>query len=355
MAEIIGLGLSHYPPLSGTDEDMAGILRRSLKDPDVPPEAGDPANWPELMREEWGSDDGASGAARHREGMLRGLRKVRQALDDFNPDLVVIWGDDQYENFREDIVPPYCVLAYEDMDVYPWQDVHESGMLSGKANAWNEPADTRRRVRCHRDAGRHIAEQLILSGFDMAYAYQPLHHPGLSHAFLNAVLYLDYDRLGFDYPIVPVQINCYGSYVIAHKGFMSSLADRAAQLDPPAPMPSRCFDLGANIARICRDSEYRVALVASSSWSHAFLTDKTYRLFPDNEFDRKMYEHLTQGRLREFRELTPEQLTDSGNPELLNWCALLGAMDYLGHQPVYSDFVETYVYNSNKVSAVFQG
>ena len=24
-----------------------------------------------------------------------------------------MWGDDQYENFREDIIPPYCISAYD--------------------------------------------------------------------------------------------------------------------------------------------------------------------------------------------------------------------------------------------------
>ena len=32
------------------------------------------------------------------------------------------------------------------------------------------------------------------SGVDMAYAYKPLHFPGIAHAFLNTLLYLDYDR-----------------------------------------------------------------------------------------------------------------------------------------------------------------
>ena len=31
-----------------------------------------------------------------------------------------MWGDDQYENFKEDIVPPFCVLAYDDQDIQPW-------------------------------------------------------------------------------------------------------------------------------------------------------------------------------------------------------------------------------------------
>ena len=354
MGEIIGLGVSHYPPFSGLDNDLSGILRKTLTDPDIPEEAKDPANWPELMREEWGDDEGVSGGAVHRENMVRGLREVRAALDDFKPDAVIIFGDDQYENFQEDIIPPYCVFAYDDMDVYPWTDVHESGMLGGKPNIWNEPVDTRRHVRGDRDGARHIVSELIQSGFETAYAYEPLHHPGLAHAFLNTVLYLDYDRKGFDYPVIPVQINCYGPYVIVHKGFMSKLADRARQLDPPAPLPSRCFDLGANIARICLESDKRVAFVASASWSHAFLTDKTWRVQPDVEYDKALYEKLVDCDYQHFRNLTPAELAETGNPEMLNWCAMLGAVDHAGGRLAYSDFVESYVYNSCKVAAVFK-
>ncbi len=39
--------------------------------------------------------------------MRVGLAKARAAIDEFKPDFVVIWGDDQYENFKEDIVPPF--------------------------------------------------------------------------------------------------------------------------------------------------------------------------------------------------------------------------------------------------------
>ena len=42
MAEILGLGVSHYPPLSGLDEDMANAHRGRLNDPDIPATAKDP-------------------------------------------------------------------------------------------------------------------------------------------------------------------------------------------------------------------------------------------------------------------------------------------------------------------------
>ena len=36
MAEILGLGLSHYPPLSSPDAAMSTILRMTLADPGIP-------------------------------------------------------------------------------------------------------------------------------------------------------------------------------------------------------------------------------------------------------------------------------------------------------------------------------
>ena len=37
-------------------------------------------------------------------------------------------------------------------------------------------------------------EGLLDEEFDVAYAYEPLHHSGIPHAFMNSVLFLDHDR-----------------------------------------------------------------------------------------------------------------------------------------------------------------
>ena len=361
MGEVLGLGVTHYPPLSGCDADMANILKGRLQDPDVPAYEKDPANWPAEMRAEWGDDEGLAGAARHRAAMLHGLRKAREALDAFNPDFVIIWGDDQYENFRETIIPPFCVMAYEDMAVRPWGHASESAMFSdkedewggGKPNVWKERKDFEIMVRGHRKAAKHIVESLLERDFDVSYAYKPLHHPSIPHAFLNSILYLDYDRRGFPWPVVPFQINCYGRAVISYRGFISRLADRGRELDPPSPSPRRAFDLGAEVARICTESPWRVALIASSSWSHAFLVDRTYRMQPDVELDRKLYDALVAGNWDVWRNLTLRQIEESGDQELLNWFALAGAMNALGQPCAWSDFVQTYVFNSSKVTAIF--
>ena len=33
MGELLGIGLTHYPPLAGQDKNMADLLRRTLQDP----------------------------------------------------------------------------------------------------------------------------------------------------------------------------------------------------------------------------------------------------------------------------------------------------------------------------------
>jgi hypothetical protein len=352
MAEIIGLGISHYPPLCMPDPMMSGILRYALDDPGIPAEAKDPAKWSVSMRAEWGTDLGASAAARHRAQLITQFRRVREELDRFNPDLVLIWGDDQYENFREDVVPAFTVCAYDDLDVYPWRQAHGSAMVGGKPNVWGEPADRCFRIRGKRAFGKWLAGGLIDSGFDVAYAYRPLHHESLAHAFTNAVLYLDYDRSGWPYPVTAMPINCYGRKVISARGFLTRFND-PLEPDPPSPSPARCMALGAATAKLLRDSPWRVALLASSSWSHAFLVDHTWRLRPDTEADRQLYQAMVNGDFAYWESRTTRDFEHAGQQEILNWCPLMGAMEELKIPLAWSELIETDVFNSNKVFAVY--
>ena len=53
MGEILGIGVTHYPGLIQPDEQMAGLLNRTLNSEQVPEALKDPARWPEPMRKEW--------------------------------------------------------------------------------------------------------------------------------------------------------------------------------------------------------------------------------------------------------------------------------------------------------------
>lgn len=346
MAEILGLGITHQPPLVA-DQVRPGSLGATLKDPGVPEHLRTPEGWPEAMRREWSDDRGAAHAMAHRAALFDEIAKMRKRLDDFKPDVVIAFGDDQYENFREDVVPPFCVLAYDELVFQPFKRFPE--------NFWNEPADKEYRVPGHKQAAKYLTTSLLAQHVDMAYAYKPLHEQ-LGHAFRNTIMYLDWQQRDYAYPTIPIAVNCYGRTLIHAKGYLSKVGEvpPADALDPPSPSPGRCFEVGAAIARAMVDSPWRVALIASSSWSHAFLTEKTYHLWPDHDADRMLFAALQAGDYDIWKNRTLAEIEDSGQHEMLNWYCLIGAMAELGRKTDNAVYLESSIMNSNKVIASFE-
>jgi hypothetical protein len=353
MAEIIGLGMTHYPLLLSPDSAMSLLLRMTLTDPDIPEDRKDPNNWSSAARNQWSTDEGYAAAAQHRKDLLDGIAVCRRELDKFQPDVLIVWGDDQYENFREEVIPPFCVLAYGDTEVEPF------GVLRrvGAPNVWGLPDDTTYTMRGAPEFAKQLATDVLADGIDCAYSYQPrtgIHFP---HSFANTQTFLDYENAGrtFPYPIVPIAVNCYGEHVIARRGGVARFAEilREEQLDPPGPTPKRCFQFGEAIARSVAATDRRVALIASSSWSHAFLNDKDWHLHPDTAADRRLFEALTAGDYDTWNATTTRDIVDAGQHEMLNWFCLLGAMSQLGLALRWSSFVESEIFNSNKAFAFF--
>src|SRR5688572_12048225 len=261
MGQILGLGITHYPNLS-FKANMSRRILQSLEDPALAEGLRSVENWHPTMREQWGNDQGQAHSDRHRADLIAQFRRIRAELDAFKPDFVLMWGDDQYENFREDCVPAFSILAYDAVDIQPWAGHHRG------PNVWDETAERTFTVKGHRAGGKFLATALLEEGIDVAYAYKPLHRP-LGHAFANSVLYLDYDRKGFPFPVVPFAVNAYGRWLIAANGGVVSQSQAAAlpgaqsDLDPPAPQPWRCFQVGGAVARALARSPWRVAVIAS--------------------------------------------------------------------------------------------
>jgi hypothetical protein len=352
MAEILGLGCTHWPTLCLPNERLTDVFQRVLGAPNVDPARKDPANWPPELLAELGNDNGLGAAQRCGERFGNDFRALRKILDDFNPDFVLVWGDDQYENFREDIVPPFCVLGYDpEFNLQPWSNGN-----GGKPNRWGEKGDWWLKLKGHREAAKHIATGLIERGIDLAYAYKPLHYP-MAHAFTNTFLYLDWDRTGFPYPVVPFAINCYGRNLIQAKGGLGHLfappPGENETGDPPSPQPWRVMEVGAAIAEVLARSPYRVALVASSSWSHCFLSPKNGYLWPDHDGDRILFDALERADYATWRQRSLADMEYSGQHEMLNWMALIGAMEALDRKPVIQDYMETYILASDKCFVSF--
>ncbi len=346
MAEILGLGLSHYPGPLVPAEYWPRMLESNVEKGRLPRELfEDRSRWPAAMLAEFGADNGISAARAHQARLLAGYRELRQRLDRFNPDLVLIWGDDQYENFRKDGIPAFCVYIFDEITSQPFAN-GSRGPFRTDRNSWDLPPDTDIVVRGHREAAERLVRHLLIEQFDPAYAFETRSERGLSHAFTNTVLFLDYDRTGFSYPVIPFHINCYGSQIM-------TTAARQKIRCPPSPTPRRCFDIGRAVARFFKASPWRVALIGSSSWSHASLTEKHQRLYADIEADRRRFEELKRGDYGAWARLDLEQIEQSGQNEFLNWICLAGAMAELNHGVEIIDYVESHVFNSSKCFATF--
>lgn len=354
MGELLLAGTTHYPLMLYSDEFMTSQMERHWKNPKLPEYWKDQKNWPAPMQEEYGlnGSNGLASARAHRARLVSAFRKVREEIDAFKPDFVLIWGDDQYENFHEDLVPPFSVYI---CDKYETQPYHKRRMMpDGREafNVWGEDIDHRFTHKGHPEGAKFLATRLLEMGHAMPYAYKTLHFQGLPHAFLNTLLFLDYDRKGFDYPVIPFHVNCYGSSFVKNRGGSPLQAVEGAEPDPPAPSAKLCFDVGAATARALKDSKYRAVIMGSSSWSHAFLVGKHHMLWPDIDADRARYEELAAGKTHLWKDLTMKQIEDAGQQELLNWICLGGALSELGCKPRIIDFVQTYIFNSSKCFAV---
>jgi len=353
MGEILGIGTMHYPGLTGTDEGLSSVWQRIINAPLIDAKWKDKSNWPAGMVDEIGDDMGLTSATAYRERMWDNFRKQRTIIDEFDPDFIVIIADDQYENFKEDIIPPFCVYGLDD-DFE--QEVWGHGFAATKDNYWGEPHDLKMVFHGHREGAKYITTGLLERGVAMPYAYRLLHSPILALGFNYSVLYLDLDRQGFPYPIIPLHVNCYGSSVISAGGAFNHLFEETVQNglpDPPGPNPALCYEVGANLAESLAESPYRSVIMASSSWSHCFLSSNTGYVIPDFESDRMMLEAMRDGDYETWRTRTIDEVEAAGHHELLNWHVLAGAMDKLDRKPVIADYVETFIFQSDKCFAAF--
>ena len=170
------------------------------------------------------------------------------------------------------------MLAYDAVDVPALGHTARRCRTPGTS-----PTDTTFTITGHRAGAKFLADWLLTTASTSPTPTSRCTTP-LGHAFVNTVLYLDWDRKGFPYPGGAVRRERYGRGLVArprapHDAVASGQAPEG-ELDPPGPQPWRCFQLGAAVARAARASPWRVALVASSSWSHSFLVAKNSLITP---------------------------------------------------------------------------
>jgi 2,3-dihydroxyphenylpropionate 1,2-dioxygenase len=219
---------------------------------------------------------------------INAMRELGRRLDESKPDALIVFASDHMETFFLQSVPTFSVID------------GERANAAFAAKTWSPPI--------HRPLAEAILDGLVRRDFDLSYSQDAL----LGHSFAAPFEWIVESR---EIPVVPIFVNTYL---------------------PPLPTARRCAALGAALAQVIASRSERVALLASGGMSHYPGTWKYYK--PAYDFDRWCIQELENGHNDSFLNLSPAQLDEVGNTEMLPWAPVLGAigeqhMELLSYQP----------------------
>jgi len=169
--EILGLGISHWAAARPKERALSYWLRRTLEDPDITPAEKDPKKLAGADARNGATTKGTSHAQDTATPWPADYAKSARRSMRSSPTRSSSGGDDQYENFREDIVPAFSVLAY--------QAISSANRGARWPTSGTRRKDTTFNVKKRAGNPKYLATGMIEEEFDVAY--------GLPAAALSAI------------------------------------------------------------------------------------------------------------------------------------------------------------------------
>jgi aromatic ring-opening dioxygenase LigB subunit len=236
-----------------------------------------------------------------------GLKFLRDKVLSLRPDVLIVIGDDQNENFLENNLPQFAIY------------------LGKEFVAADRAGRTGHRYRCDSEAAWTILEQSVEAGIDLASSTSFPNDHLISHAHREP---LEYFGVNGAVSIVPIFINA---------------------IHVPAPTPARCYQFGRTLKEVvaAMPADKRVVVYASGGLSH-FSAGYPWTHYKGpctlgsicRDFDRKIVDLMRQGQGEELASLTSKDLIENGEIELRQWITLLGVIgnskpELLVYEPFY--------------------
>lgn len=313
MAEIVlGIASSHGPLLGSPAEDILKHADRDINGIAHLDLAGAPISYTDLLEKADAAiadeltDDIIAAKS---DACQAGIARLGAALADVRPDVVVVIGDDQHEQFHEDNQPAILIFSGETIENGVSTLPDTAPEYWKRARSQYHEAEQARAYPVAAGFARHLTEYLIDAEFDISHSERLPRPTGEGHAYGFV-----HHRLmtGYTAPIVPVMLNTY--------------------YPPNQPTPARCFALGRALAEAARawSEDLRVAFVASGGLSHFTV---------DPDLDRQVMDAFLScdgGRLGNI----PRVRLNSGNSEIRNWIVVAGACG--GLSPKWHDYIPFY-------------
>ena len=284
MAKLVGcLAMSHAPQLMLNPDHWALLNNREKERLPDKPELD--RETPEVKWAKW-------------NGCMEAIAKLRQKLEAFDPDVVIVVGDDQHENLVDDNMPPFSIYMGEEVEA------------SVSLRYLNQPkSENRTKYRVDAKLAGALVAGLMDEGFDPAYSKRTRYDGGLGHAFARVLKFLTPDA---SRRIIPVMVNTYY---------------------PPAPSAHRCAQFGVALAKLIGrfPSADRVVVIASGGLSHTKI---------DEQLDERFIRALQHNDTADMSAI-PASVLVEGTSEIRNWIVTAAAANCSGTMVDYFPLYRT--------------
>src|SRR5512135_2150854 len=259
MAEIvIGIGTSHSPQLSIRAKDWDYLLKKDQTDPRL--------DYPNLLKRAKPGLDAELTPEKFRqrdEACLKAVKDLGDALRKSNADVVVVFGDDQQEQFHDDNMPMFAVYHGRSLPVVRHNNLRPAAWKDAEERGW---AETAPEYETDHELAGHLVRALTDAEFDIARCNKLRAEIGVGHAFSFL-----YRRIlpGGNLPMVPIMVNTY--------------------YPPNQPTPKRCYAFGQAVRKAIEswDSNKRVAVMASGGLSHVVIDEEIDQMTLDGLKNKK--------------------------------------------------------------------
>jgi hypothetical protein len=236
------------------------------------------------------------------------FRSLRGQVEEYQPDALIVVGDDEHEMFSEACTPAISVFTGEEM----WG-------TSAPSYIDQPPEASRIDIPVHAELAKVVLQGLMRRGFDPANssAMKPFGRPdrGAPHMLAFTAKKVFHE---LSIPIIPIFLNV--QY-------------------PPMPSGKRCWDLGVALADIFKGRKQQIAIYGSGGLSHDPFGPRAGWI--DEPLDRWILERIEQGRGEELTALFSfdSDTMRGGTGEVRSWITVAGACNWparvLDYLPVH--------------------
>lgn len=288
---VLGLATSHSSMVSApasmwgiwADRDRSRPFYRTML------ERADPALIEEITPEKW---------EEQYQAVLKAQAVLNETVAKADPDVIVIFGDDQHEQFHDDNMPMFCIFNGASLIRGTRRQHRDDWALADAAGDGDHGTLAARQTefRGAPELAGHLIHWLAQHEVDIARSNALRPDQGLGHAFLYVAENLP--KVG-ETAMLPVHIN--------------------TNCPPNQPTTKRCYEFGRMVREGIEawDSDLRVAVLGSGGMSHPIV---------DEQLDRSILDWIA-GKQRDHLCSIPAEKFPGGTAESLNWIAAAGAME----------------------------